>query len=89
MDEKLKHADITDKILKAFFTRVYRRLVYGFLEKVYVKALVIELRRMGLKVEEQVRILVLLRWHCRWRVLRRSGSGGSGDRRVQSDQTDR
>ena len=58
MEEKLKHADITDKILKAFFTKVYRRLGYGFLEKVYVKALVIELRRMGLKVEEQVRILV-------------------------------
>lgn len=58
MEEKLKHADITDKILKAFFTKVYRRLGYGFLEKVYVNALVIELRRMGLKVEEQVRILV-------------------------------
>lgn len=58
MEEKLKHADITDKILKAFFTKVYRRLGYGFLEKVYVKALVIELRRMGMKVEEQVRILV-------------------------------
>jgi GxxExxY protein len=58
VEEKLKHADITDKILKAFFTKVYRRLGYGFLEKVYVKALVIELRRMGLKAEEQVRILV-------------------------------
>jgi len=33
-------------------------LGYGFLERVYVKALVIELRRMGLKVEEQVKILV-------------------------------
>lgn len=58
MEEKLKHADITDKILKAFFTKVYRRLGYGFLEKVYVNALVIELRRIGLKVAEQVRILV-------------------------------
>ncbi len=58
MEEKLKHADITDKILKAFFTKVYRRLGYGFLEKVYVNALAIELRRMGMKVAEQVRILV-------------------------------
>ncbi len=58
MEEKLKHADITDKILKAFFTKVYRRLGYGFLEKVYVNALVIDLRRMGMKVAEQVRILV-------------------------------
>jgi len=24
VEEKLKHADITDKILKAFFTKVYR-----------------------------------------------------------------
>jgi GxxExxY protein len=58
MEAKLKHADITDRILKAFFTMVYRRLGYGFLEKVYVNALVIELRRMGMKVDEQVRILV-------------------------------
>jgi GxxExxY protein len=58
MEEKLKHAGITDKILRAFFTKVYRRLGYGFLEKVYVNALVIELRRMGMKVAEQVRILV-------------------------------
>ncbi len=58
IEEKLKHSEITDKILKAFFTKVYRRLGYGFLEKVYVNALVIELRRMGLKVAEQVRILV-------------------------------
>lgn len=58
MEEKLKHADITDKILRAFFTKVYRRLGYGFLEKVYVNALAIELRRMGMKVAEQVRILV-------------------------------
>lgn len=58
MEEKLKHSEITDKILRAFFTKVYRRLGYGFLEKVYVNALVIELRRMGMKVAEQVRILV-------------------------------
>ena len=60
VEEKLKHADITDKILKAFFTKVYRRLGYGFLEKVYENALVIELRRQGLAIEQQVRINRLL-----------------------------
>jgi hypothetical protein len=31
----LKHHDITDKILQAFFKVVYPELGYGFLEKVY------------------------------------------------------
>jgi len=55
---QLKHAEITDKILHVFFKRVYHRLGYGFLEKVYENALVSELRRMGLKVEQQVKINV-------------------------------
>jgi GxxExxY protein len=37
---------------------VYRQLGYGFLEKVYLNAMVIELGRMGLKVETQVKIVV-------------------------------
>src|SRR5215217_7733316 len=52
----LKHAEITDKILHVFFKTVYQRLGYGFLEKVYENALAVELRRMGLKVEQQVKI---------------------------------
>lgn len=56
MAEALKHADITDRILHAFFKRVYPRLGYGFLEKVYENALVLELRRVGVKVEQQARI---------------------------------
>jgi GxxExxY protein len=48
----LKYAEITDKILFAFFKEVYHRLGYGFLEKVYENALASELRRMGLKVEQ-------------------------------------
>ena len=35
MDNILKHTGITDKILNAFFKKVYHRLGYGFLEKVY------------------------------------------------------
>ncbi len=39
--------DLTEKIIKAFY-KVYNTLGYGFLEKVYVKALMIELEKMGI-----------------------------------------
>jgi GxxExxY protein len=53
-----KHADVTGKVLKAFYT-VYNTLGYGFLEKVYENAMNIELRKMGLKVVQQAPIVVL------------------------------
>jgi GxxExxY protein len=46
------HKDITDKILKAYFN-VYNTLGYGFLEKVYENALIIEMSSLGLKCEKQ------------------------------------
>jgi len=52
-----KYADVTEQIIKAFYA-VYNVLGYGFLEKVYENALAIELRRMGLKVVQQVSIQV-------------------------------
>jgi GxxExxY protein len=52
-----KHKDITDKIIRAFYT-VYNTLGYGFLEKVYERAMVIELRKLGLKVIAQAPIIV-------------------------------
>jgi len=52
-----KHADLTEKIIGAFFT-VYNRLGYGFSEKVYENALVLELRKLGLQVEQQKPIAV-------------------------------
>jgi GxxExxY protein len=52
MREELLHKDITDKIIKAFY-RVYNTLGSGFLEKVYERALVIELRAAGLQVDQQ------------------------------------
>ncbi len=54
----LKHKEITDKILHAFFKVVYAELGYGFLEKVYENAMVIALRSMGLNVKTQERIVV-------------------------------
>jgi hypothetical protein len=44
----MKHSDITEKTIKAAYT-VHNALGFGFLEKVYQNALVIELRKMGLK----------------------------------------
>jgi GxxExxY protein len=46
------HAEVTDKIIKAFF-HVYNTLGYGFLEKVYENALVVTLRKSGLHVVAQ------------------------------------
>lgn len=52
-----KHTEITELIIKAFY-KVYNTLGYGFLEKVYRNALAIELRRLGLEVALEARILV-------------------------------
>ena len=49
---ELKHGNITEKILAAFF-RVYNVLGYGFLEKVYENALLIELKKLGLPAVAQ------------------------------------
>jgi GxxExxY protein len=53
----MKHEGVTEKIIGAFYT-VYNELGYGFLEKVYENALVIELRRAELRVEQQLSIQV-------------------------------
>jgi GxxExxY protein len=53
----MKHEEITEKIIKAFY-KVYNTLGYGFLEKVYERAMLFELKTMGLNVESQKRILV-------------------------------
>ena len=52
-----KHADLTEKIIGAFF-KVYNELGYGFSEKVYENALALELRKLGLQIEQQKRIVV-------------------------------
>ena len=52
MKNNYKHSDLTGKILKAFYN-VYNELGYGFLEKVYENAMMIELKKMGLDSEKQ------------------------------------
>lgn len=46
------HEEITNVILKAFY-KVHNSLGYGFLEKIYENALLIEMRNNGLKAEQQ------------------------------------
>ncbi|RLD45097.1 MAG: GxxExxY protein [Bacteroidetes bacterium] len=46
------HQEKTQRIIKAFY-KVYNTLGYGFLEKVYQKALLIELRSMGFDCKEE------------------------------------
>lgn len=53
----MKHKEITNTIIKAFY-EVYNTLGYGLLEKVYENALGNELRKNGLYVENQSKIIV-------------------------------
>ena len=53
----MKHEEITNKIIEAFY-KVYNALGYGFLEKVYLNALYIELIEMGFKVDKHKTVVV-------------------------------
>ena len=53
----LLHQDLTALILKTFY-EVYNELGYGFLEKVYQNALLIELRKKGLEATPNKKIKV-------------------------------
>jgi len=52
-----KHKELTEKIIEIFY-RVYNTLGYGFLEKVYENARVIEFRKAGIHVLCQALIRV-------------------------------
>jgi len=51
------YGDVTEQIIGAAF-EVHRSLGYGFLEKVYQRAMQVELRLRGLKAELESRIKV-------------------------------
>lgn len=53
----LLHQDITEIIIECFY-KVYNSLGYGFLEKVYENALLIEIKKSGLKCSNQQQIEV-------------------------------
>jgi len=56
--EKVKHKALTEDIIGAFYA-VYNKLGYGFLEKVYENAMIIELEKRGIPVEQQAPLMVL------------------------------
>ena len=51
------HKELSDQIIRCFYT-VYNTLGFGFLEKVYENALMMELAKGGLKAEKQKPIKV-------------------------------
>lgn len=57
MKENYKYSDITDLIIKAYY-KVYNKLGYGFLEKVYENAMIMELLNYNLACERQKPISV-------------------------------
>jgi GxxExxY protein len=52
-----EHSDLTEKITKAAYN-AHNTLGYGFLEKVYHKAMVIELQSIGLSAAAEKPITV-------------------------------
>ena len=52
-----EYRPLTEKIIKAFYN-VHNKLGPGFLEKVYHNALLIELKKMGLKADSEKRFPV-------------------------------
>jgi GxxExxY protein len=54
----MQYEEKTDLIIKAFF-KVYNTLGYGFLEKVYHNAFLIELKKLGFVIKSQYPITVL------------------------------
>jgi GxxExxY protein len=53
----LKYKEPTEKIIKIFY-KVYNKLGYGFLEKVYENAMMIEFRKEGIPIASQAPIKV-------------------------------
>ena len=54
----MKHQPLTEKIINIFY-QVYNQLGYGFLEKIYENAMMIELKNKGIPAVAQSPIKVL------------------------------
>ncbi len=59
---KYPYSDLTEKIIKVFY-EVYNELGYGFLEKVYERAMFIALKDAGFEVLNQYPLSVDFRGH--------------------------
>jgi len=55
--DNFKYSDLTSDILRVYYD-VYNNLGYGFLEKVYENAMMIELKKQGIPCQRQVPIEV-------------------------------
>jgi len=53
----MRHEALTDQVICCFYT-VYNKLGYGFLERVYENALLIELQKAGIPAQSQFPICV-------------------------------
>ena len=53
----MEHKELTEKIIGCAY-RVYNRMGYGFLESVYQKCMMVELRKAGLDAESERGIVV-------------------------------
>ncbi len=62
MNNGYLYEDLTRKIIKCFY-KVYDELGNGFLESVYEKSLIIELKNVGLKAVDQQRLDVFYKNH--------------------------
>jgi GxxExxY protein len=56
-EAKMENKELTEKIIGCAY-RVYNKMGFGFLESVYEKCLMIELKKAGLMAESQVSINV-------------------------------
>jgi GxxExxY protein len=57
IEDNFKFSEITKSIINAFYN-VYNKLGYGFLERVYENAMMIELKKLGLNAVKQQAISV-------------------------------
>jgi len=57
VEAEMEYEELTEKIIGCAY-RVYNKMGFGFLESVYEKCLMIELKRAGLSAESQVPINV-------------------------------
>ena len=80
--DKLLHRDVTEKIIGAAF-EVYGELGYGFLERVYERALQVELIQRGASAEIEKRTQVQYKKRRRGRLRCRFGCAGGCPRRTE------
>ena len=53
----MEYEELTEKVISCAY-KVYNKMGFGFLESVYEKCLLIELKKAGLKAESQEKIQV-------------------------------